>query len=705
MPLATLSIDLVAKLANLERDMGRAAQIAERNAKRMDAAFAGVNTTLRSVASFAAGAFSVSLFSGLIKSAIDAQDNLKDLSKSTSLSVETLAGLGSAATKSGSDLESVAASINKLSVNMGKDAEKFAAIGISAKDPIEAFKQLADVFNAIQDPQERAAFAAEALGKSWQGAAPLLAEGSKSIGEMVAKGTELSKVTAESAAKADELNDKLADLQTTTGAWTTDLANRLVPSLLDTAKSMEEATSKGQPLLALLRGFAGLGKLPFDLAFDDVDISANGFITDLETKLKDLQSKREVYNPFVPWGDSLEEIDRQILITKNQLEAATKFKDRLAGPISSDAPLSGSRVSPDVSGFIGSGGSSGKGGKGGSSKGSAERVAELTASTRDYQAAMESLRSSLMSAETATQGLDAAQEALHKLMTGAEWDAYPEAMKWAAIEQTSFTSGALAAANAQQRLNELMADTPTAQLEKAQEDAKLLEEALTKAGNAADYKKIKEALDGVYQSTAKGTEQLEEQSSVAKDLGLTFSSAFEDAIVKGEEFSEVLQGIGEDILRIIVRKNITEPLANSFGSIDFGSLLNFNADGGVYSSPSLSAYSGGVYSSPQLFKFANGAGVFGEAGPEAIMPLKRGPDGKLGVSGAGSNVVVNLVEAPGSGKGGSTSTTTGSNGEQIIIVLVEKIKGDLIKDVGSGGSFASAMEGQYSLNRSAGAWR
>ena len=87
------------------------------------------------------------------------------------------------------------------------------------------------------------------------------------------------------------------------------------------------------------------------------------------------------------------------------------------------------------------------------------------------------------------------------------------------------------------------------------------------------------------------------------------------------------------------------------------------------------------------------------------MPLKRGPDGKLGVSGSGSNVVVNLVESPGSGKGGSTSTSTGSNGEQIITVLVEKIKGDLIKDVGSGGSFASAMEGQYSLNRSSGAWR
>lgn len=59
--------------------------------------------------------------------------------------------------------------------------------------------------------------------------------------------------------------------------------------------------------------------------------------------------------------------------------------------------------------------------------------------------------------------------------------------------------------------------------------------------------------------------------------------------------------------------------------------LSLNAKGGVYDSPSLSAYSGGIYDSPKFFAFAKGAGVFGEAGPEAIMPLKRGPDGSLGV--------------------------------------------------------------------------
>lgn len=60
------------------------------------------------------------------------------------------------------------------------------------------------------------------------------------------------------------------------------------------------------------------------------------------------------------------------------------------------------------------------------------------------------------------------------------------------------------------------------------------------------------------------------------------------------------------------------------------------------------AFTNGVYNSPTLFKFANGGqfGVMGEAGPEAVMPLRRGPDGSLGVDAdgvAGGNVVVNII--------------------------------------------------------------
>ncbi|EGJ1516966.1 phage tail tape measure protein [Salmonella enterica] len=61
-----------------------------------------------------------------------------------------------------------------------------------------------------------------------------------------------------------------------------------------------------------------------------------------------------------------------------------------------------------------------------------------------------------------------------------------------------------------------------------------------------------------------------------------------------------------------------------------------NADGGVYRSAGLSQYSGSIVNRPTFFAFARGAAVMGKAGPEAILPLRRGTDGKLGVVAAGS---------------------------------------------------------------------
>jgi phage-related minor tail protein len=71
-------------------------------------------------------------------------------------------------------------------------------------------------------------------------------------------------------------------------------------------------------------------------------------------------------------------------------------------------------------------------------------------------------------------------------------------------------------------------------------------------------------------------------------------------------------------------------MATSFNSDN--TFFSPYAKGDVFSgSPSLSAYSSQVVSQPTMFAFARGAGVMGEAGPEAILPLKRGSDGKLGV--------------------------------------------------------------------------
>lgn len=72
-----------------------------------------------------------------------------------------------------------------------------------------------------------------------------------------------------------------------------------------------------------------------------------------------------------------------------------------------------------------------------------------------------------------------------------------------------------------------------------------------------------------------------------------------------------------------------------------------NAKGGVYDSPSLSAFSNGIVRNPTMFAFAKGAGMMGEAGPEAIMPLTRAGDGSLGVR---------MVGGSGGGTGGNGTT-------------------------------------------------
>ncbi|EHQ9155819.1 phage tail tape measure protein [Salmonella enterica subsp. enterica serovar Miami] len=69
-----------------------------------------------------------------------------------------------------------------------------------------------------------------------------------------------------------------------------------------------------------------------------------------------------------------------------------------------------------------------------------------------------------------------------------------------------------------------------------------------------------------------------------------------------------------------------------------------NADGGVYRSAGLSQYSGSIVNRPTFFAFARGAAVMGEAGPEAILPLRRGANGKLGVVAAGGGMAMFALE-------------------------------------------------------------
>lgn len=174
--------------------------------------------------------------------------------------------------------------------------------------------------------------------------------------------------------------------------------------------------------------------------------------------------------------------------------------------------------------------------------------------------------------------------------------------------------------------------------------------------------------------------QAERTDLMGQQMGMSFQSAFEDAILEGKRFSEILQSIEKDIARIILRQTVTAPagkaiaegisggmnsLMGSFGSSSTSgatanySNANYNpgavqqtalpaigsANGNAFFGGNLIPFAnGGVVSSPTMFPMARGMGLMGEAGPEAIMPLQRGADGKLGVRAGGGGqggVVIN----------------------------------------------------------------
>ena len=204
--------------------------------------------------------------------------------------------------------------------------------------------------------------------------------------------------------------------------------------------------------------------------------------------------------------------------------------------------------------------------------------------------------------------------------------------------------------------------------------------------------------------------------NIGRELGLTFSSAFEDAILKGKSFSDVLKAIEQDIARIIVRRAITEPLANSIGGIDFGGLFRGFFGGGsnamtgytpgsvtstplpalpaanghaFYGGQVMPFAAGGVVTRPTFFSMANGAGLMGEAGPEAIMPLRRNSRGQLGVAADGSaasSIVQTInIDARGADAGVDAKIRAA------VAVGMEQANARLLAQINRGGSTAKIV--------------
>jgi lambda family phage tail tape measure protein len=263
-------------ILNVRANVDGANKIVElnRGLKTMEGTAKGLTGAMRGLTGASAGLsgalgalaplLSVAGLVGLAKGALDAGDKMNDLSQSTGVSVEALARFKKAAATSGTDIDSVAKAMGKLSKNMldaatgsKQAAAPFKALGISVTDSKGKLKtadavllQIADRFKEMGKDPAKPGLAMKLLGRAGAEMIPLLNMGGDAIDKLSVK------MTTAFAEKADAYNDKLAGLSGRVGALGADLLIALLPALDAVTDAVTAGVGAFNSLPGPIRGLA-----------------------------------------------------------------------------------------------------------------------------------------------------------------------------------------------------------------------------------------------------------------------------------------------------------------------------------------------------------------------------------------------------------------------------------------------------------------
>ena len=682
-------------------------------------------------------------FVAAIKGAIDTADSLNDLRQKTGIAVEELDALGFAAKLNGTTLEAVSGALGKMAKNMAEASSGskeaigiFAQFGISQAEmksgsisTTEALARVADKIAAMPDGMMKAAAAQKVFGKSAAEIIPLLNAGGDAIRDA---GAELDRMggrmTGEMAAAADQFNDNMTKLTRTTSSLAITMANDLLPSLNYIAETFLKGSQQGTLFGTMLSGI----KIVFETI---VVLGANvGYVL--------VQIKNEIVGIIEQMG-ALARMDFKgfsQIGEKMRTDAAAARKEIDAfsegvinagrAPVSSEAKPS--RLP------AGSGGFDFGAGKESEFTKLKNQLTELAAKTGDVTKAQEIL--GLMRTEKYKDLNN--QQRKELLGIAATIDA-KKSQAETDKELKDATDAASKARDSQyERESYQINDFKTAQREKLEllqlegqrinmtaveyerrvqaiqheyEVNRTVKDMLPET--AAQYREVADATYAAQQAVtklnyeqsrtfgagAKGafSDYLENIKNVATSTKTLFSNAFkgmEDSLVNfvmtGKlNFKDLARSILSDMARILIQQSVMKPLLGAVGSMFAGSAMTFGegqyANGGAFGSQGeITAFAkGGIVNSPTMFKFAKGTGLMGEAGPEAIMPLQRGSDGKLGVraAGAGGNTSVIVNVSVESGQTNTDDQGAGNLGR----VIAGVVKQELINQKRPGGLLAA----------------
>lgn len=641
----SLRVDLQAGVAQIRGDMAAVRSIVASNANQMAASLNKMSVSsaaamgmmrggMQAVAAVMAGAF--------VRAAVEAAAEIGHLAARLGLTTDQMQVWAYAARSVGASTTDIVKVFERLNEKLGEVSEEITPtalalnkLGISAASlrklsPDEQLKTIADRLAGIVNPAQRASVATELLGDKANDLLAIFAKGRGGVAavadEMGRLGLILSKETIE---KAQEANREFQVIETATGNAGKAMAAEFLPAVRAVRELLTDPNFAGamkntawffgniaEGVAWALRRVVGVPEL----------LRAAG---EVGTLTQELAKAKTNLDELVAAGKPSEEALAKYEELANRLAVAQERLNKASNPQS--APLN----VPDAPAPSG----------GGTNLFDAKKAEEIRKTTERLTFEFQRLQGEF-------NGL---AEGLPELAFGL--GIFGNEARRAYVNSGEL-SGRLRMLNDAQmavnasKLNEEMR-TPVQKY--ADEVARLNQLMSTGVLTQEAYaRKALELKESLIQAGGAGVSL----TNMANDMGNAFGNAMEGMILQGKSWRDAMLGFINDIAAAIVRNAVIKPLVNGItsglgGPTGMLAGTGLFADGAAFSHGRVTAFArGGVVNGPTIFPMKNGMGLMGEAGPEAVMPLERGPDGRLGVSSrGGSGGAVYQIDARGSDAG------------------------------------------------------
>lgn len=625
MSIAKLSIDIEARLANLQAGLDKAGLLAERAAGKIDSSFSILKGAAISLGAGFAAAFTVPALATFLTRTSDGIAALQDMATATGASVENLSALEDAAARTGTNFDAAGDAVIKMNKALSdakpgsEQASVFKALNLDIKelkalDPAQAFHKISKALADFQDDGNKARAVQVLFGKSLKDVAPLLADMAEQTGLTAT-------LTAAQVAEAKKFNDQLASLEKSAVDASRSLAGPFIGALNALIEKYRETRKEGKGFFASLFSPSALleqaAKIGAPVQFSDAAGAGRGFVNP------------PVVKPSLP--DSF-------------------------GTSSTKAAQATKAVTSDLQKYI--------------DTLIAAQVATLNLSTEE-QARYDIANGKLgkLSQAQQQQVIDLARGVDLMKTKYVELEDAQSAFRKSELAANEATNEAMAQATAALDAQLDAFSGRTADMIKRMQTARL--EARINAGEVFSPEELDRIVAGISGITPIVKAQTDEWTAFAEQSAHNIQDALGDTLVA--TLSGNFENVGQLWKNLLIRMaseaaaaQIGKELFGDFGQGgkagiggSVGDVLKliglFSANGNAFSGGAHAFAEGGILGPlggllerPTVFPMANGGiGLGGEAGTEAVMPLARGRNGKLGVQAtAGGGRSVALTYAP-----------------------------------------------------------